>query len=126
MGLEELGFADASKETKRKAIQVIAVGILLITLLLAVTSYNAILTTNEQAGTADAVKEWLGDTSFQTVGIKIRPTVVDITIRGDSQVPPLTDLHEKLNTVYGHPVKINLHVIPYTSQSYPSSGSDNP
>jgi uncharacterized hydrophobic protein (TIGR00271 family) len=120
MGLEELGFADASKETKRKAIQVIAVGILLITLLLAVTSYNAILTTNEQAGTADAVKEWLGNGSFQTVGIKVRPTVVDITIRGDSQVPPLTELHEKLNTVYGHPVKINLHVIPYTSQSYPS------
>jgi uncharacterized hydrophobic protein (TIGR00271 family) len=120
MGLEELGFGDASKETKRKAIQVIAVGILLITLLLAVTSYNAILTTNEQAGTADAVKEWLGNGSFQTVGIKVRPTVVDITIRGDSQVPPLTELHEKLNTVYGHPVKINLHVIPYTSQSYPS------
>jgi len=120
MGLEELGFADASKETKRKAIQVIAVGILLITLLLAVTSYNAILTTNEQAGTADAVKEWLGNGSFQTVGIKVRPAVVDITIRGDSQVPPLTELHEKLNTVYGHPVKINLHVIPYTSQSYPS------
>jgi hypothetical protein len=115
-----LGFADASKETKRKAIQVIAVGILLITLLLAVTSYNAILTTNEQAGTADAVKEWLGNGSFQTVGIKVRPAVVDITIRGDSQVPPLTELHEKLNTVYGHPVKINLHVIPYTSQSYPS------
>ena len=35
MGLEELGFSDASKETKQKAIQVIVAGILLITLLLA-------------------------------------------------------------------------------------------
>ncbi len=119
MGLEELGFSDASREAKQKAIQLIVAGVLLITLLLAVTSYNAYLTTSQQTGTADAVRDWLGGTSFQTVGIKIRPTDVDITIRGDSRVPPLTDLHEKLNTLYGHPVKINLHVIPYTSQSFP-------
>ena len=120
MGLEKLGFIDASKDTKRKAIRVIVVGIILITLLLAVTTYNAYVTTNVQTGTADAVKEWLSETSdFQIVGIKVRPTDVDITIRGDSQVPPLTNLYTKLNTVHGHPVKINLHVIPFKSQSYP-------
>jgi hypothetical protein len=54
------------------------------------------------------------------VGIKVRPAEVDITIRGESQVPPLTNLYTKLNTVYGRPVKINLHVIPFNSQSYPS------
>jgi hypothetical protein len=66
------------------------------------------------------VKNWLGDTSFQVVGITIRPSEVDITIRGDNQVPPITNLYEKLNTLYGHSAKINLHVIPYKSQSYPS------
>jgi uncharacterized hydrophobic protein (TIGR00271 family) len=120
MGLEKLGFVDASQETKRTAIRVIIAGTILIALLLAGTTYNAFLTTNDQTGTADAVKEWFGESSFQVVGIKIRPTEVDITIRGDSQVPPLSNLHEKLNTLYGHPTKINLHVIPYQSQSYPS------
>jgi uncharacterized hydrophobic protein (TIGR00271 family) len=121
MGLEELGFVDVSNETKRKAIRVIIAGILLIGLLLAVTTYNAYVTTNEQTGTAVAVKEWLGNNStFQIVGIKVRPAEVDITIRGESQVPPLTILYTKLNTVYGRPVKINLHVIPFNSQSYPS------
>jgi hypothetical protein len=120
MGLERLGFVDANQDTKRKAIRVIIAGTILIALLLAGTSYNAFLTTNEQTGTADAVKEWFGEAAFQVVGIKIRPTEVDITIRGDSPVPPLSNLHEKLNTLYGHPTKINLHVIPYQSQSYPS------
>jgi hypothetical protein len=119
MGLEELGFTDASKETKRRAIQLIVAGVLLITLLLGVTSYNAYLTTSEQTGTADAVKNWLGDTSFQIVGIKVRPTEVDITIRGDSQVPPLENLYSRLSSLYGHPAKINLHVTPYQSQSFP-------
>ena len=119
MGLEELGFSDASKETKKKAIQVIVVGIILITLLLAGTTFNAFLRTSEQTGTADAVNDWLGDTSFQIIGIKIQPETVDITIRGEGQVPPMADLHAKLNTLYGHPAKINLHVTPYQSQSYP-------
>jgi len=94
MGLERLGFVDANQDTKRKAIRVIIAGTILITLLLAGTSYNAFLSTNEQTGTADAVKEWLGDASFQVVGITVRPSEVDITIRGDSQVPPLSNLHE--------------------------------
>jgi uncharacterized hydrophobic protein (TIGR00271 family) len=119
MGLERLGFVDANTQKKQMAIRVIVVGMIVISLLLAVTTYNAIVTTNEQAGTADAVAEWLGATSFQTVGIKIQASNVDITIRGDSDVPPLTNLSAKLNTLYGHPVKINLHVIPYRSQSYP-------
>ncbi len=125
MGLEKLGFVDANQDTKRTAIRVIIVGTLLITLMLAGTTYNAFLSTNEQTGTADAVKSWLGDTSFQVVGIKIRPSEVDITIRGDNQVPPLTSLHTRLNTLYGHPTKINLHVIPYKSQSYPSSADQS-
>jgi len=120
MGLEQLGFVDANQIAKRKAIRVIIAGTILIALLLAGTTYNAVLTTNDQTGTADAVKNWLGDTSFQVVGITIRPSEVDITIRGDNQVPPITNLYEKLNTLYGHPTKINLHVIPYKSQSYPS------
>jgi uncharacterized hydrophobic protein (TIGR00271 family) len=120
MGLERLGFVDANQNTKRKAIRVIIAGTILIALLLAGTTYNAFLSTNEQTGTSDAVKDWLGHTSFQVVGIKIRPSEVDITIRGDNQVPPLSNLHEKLNALYGHPTKINLHVIPYQSQSYPS------
>lgn len=119
MGLERLGFTDTNKETKRTAIRVIVAGTIIITLLLAFTSYNALLTTNQQTDTAAAVKEWLGDGSFQVVGIKIRPAGVEITIRGDSQVPPLADLYTRLNTVYGHPTKINLHVIPYQSKSYP-------
>jgi uncharacterized hydrophobic protein (TIGR00271 family) len=119
MGLEQFGFIDASKETKRTAIRVIVVGILLISLPLAITTYNAYLTTNEQAGTADAVNEWLGEGSFQTVGINVQSDKVDITIRGDSQAPPLANLYTKLNSLYGHPVKISLHVIPYKSQSYP-------
>jgi len=120
MGLERLGFIDANQEAKRRAIRVIIAGTLLITLLLTVTSYNAFLITNKQTGTADAVQEWLGDTSFQVIGFNIQPSVVDLTIRGDGQVPPLLNLYEKLNTLYGHPTKINLHVIPYQSQSYPS------
>ena len=86
-----------------------------------VTTYNAFLRTSEQTGTADAVNDWLGDTSFQIIGIKIQPETVDITIRGDGQVPPLAGLHEKLNILYGHPTKINLHVTPYQSQSFPES-----
>jgi uncharacterized hydrophobic protein (TIGR00271 family) len=120
MGLEQLGFVDASKRAKRTAIRVIVAGMLLIAVMLAVTSYNAYLTTDQQIETADAVHEWLGNTSFQTVGITIGPSGVDITLRGDRETPPLANLYTKLNTVYGHPTRITLHVIPYTSQSYPA------
>jgi uncharacterized membrane protein len=120
MGLERLGFVDGNQDTKRRVVRVIIAGTLLITLLLAGTTYNVWVKTSEQTGTADAVKDWLGDTSFQVVDIKIRPSEVDITIRGDDPVPPLKNLHTRLNALYGRPAKINLHVIPYASQSYPS------
>jgi hypothetical protein len=120
MGLERLGFPDASKATKRTTVRVIAGGILLITILFAVTTYNAYLTTNQQTGTADAVTEWLGNTSFPTVGITIRPSDVDRTIRKESEEPPLPNLYIKLNLLNGHQTKITLQVIPYKSQSYPS------
>ena len=120
MGLERLGFVDTNQDTKRRVIRVIIAGTLLITLLLAGTTYNAWVKTSELTSTADAVKDWLGDTSFQVVDIKIRPSEVDITIRGDDPVPPLNNLHTRLKALYNHPAKINLHVIPYASQSYPS------
>jgi uncharacterized hydrophobic protein (TIGR00271 family) len=120
MGLERLGFVDANQDTKRRVVRVIIAGTLLITLLLAGTTYNVWVKTSELTGTADAVTDWLGDTSFQVVDIKIRPSEVDITIRGDDPVPPLNNLHTRLNALYGRPAKINLHVIPYASQSYPS------
>ena len=120
MGLERLGFVDANQDTKRRVIRVIIAGTLLIALLLAGATYNAFVSTSELRGTADAVRDWVGDTSFQVVGIKIRPSEVDITIRGDGPVPPLSNLHARLNALYGSWAKINLHVIPYASQSYPS------
>jgi hypothetical protein len=76
--------------------------------------------TNQQTGTADAVTEWLGNTYFLTAGITIRPSDVDITVRGGSEVPPLTNLYTKLNILNGHQTKIALQVIPYKSQSYTS------
>jgi hypothetical protein len=121
MGLERSGFPDASKATKRTAVRVIAGGILLITILLAVTTGKAYLMTNQQTGTADAVTEWLGNTSFPTAGSTIRPSDVDLTIRGGSEVPPLTNLYTKLNILHGHQTKITLQVIPHKTQSYSSS-----
>jgi uncharacterized hydrophobic protein (TIGR00271 family) len=119
MGLERLGFVDTNQDTKRRVIRVIIAGTLLIALLLAGATYNAWVETSELTGTADAVRDWLGDTSFQVVDIRIRPSEVDVTIRGDDPVPPLNNLHTRLNALYGSPAKINLHVIPYASQSYP-------
>ncbi len=47
MGLERLGFVDANQDTKRRVVRVIIAGTLLITLLLAGTTYNAWVKTSE-------------------------------------------------------------------------------
>jgi len=119
MGLQRTSTADAKGEVRQRAIRYILAGTLIITVLLVLTSYNAFQTTNNQFIASTTVTEWLGTAPFQVSNVNTNGVDVSVTIVGNGDVPPVADLAKRLEAAFGHPVIINLHVIPQTSTVYP-------
>jgi len=119
MGLQKYSTPDVEREVRQKAIRYILAGTLIITVLLVVTTFNAFQTTNNQYIASTTVTEWLGTAPFQVSSVSTNGIDVSITLVGNGNVPPVADLEVMLSQAFGHPVIINLHVIPQTSVIYP-------
>jgi len=119
LGLHRFSTVKKEDFTHQKAIRVIIAGTLLITIILAVATFNAVQTTVEQNNAVDAVNTWIGDRSYEEGGVNIQGSFVGVTIRGEGQLPPIKDLAVLLEQALGHPVIVNLRIVPEQIQRYP-------
>jgi uncharacterized hydrophobic protein (TIGR00271 family) len=119
LGLHQ--FTPTKKEdfTHQKAVRVIILGTILIAVILGVATFNAVQTTNEQVNAVSAVNTWIGNSSYQVVTVGTDGTLVDVTIRGEGPLPPIGELAVLLEQNIGHPVVVNLRVVPEQIQRYP-------
>jgi uncharacterized hydrophobic protein (TIGR00271 family) len=119
MGLGPLPVSDMEEKTRKKAIQAIVIGTVIIFAILAFTGYSAFEATRESLSIRNAAKEWVTGTPFQVTGVQANETIIDVSIRGEG-TPPSIDLlaGSIVKKISRRPLTIRIHIMPQKEVVY--------
>jgi uncharacterized hydrophobic protein (TIGR00271 family) len=119
LGLSRAATRETRGTARRNAFLVIALGVLIVTVPLAITGVRIAADTRAQLQSQEAVRIWLANTSYKIRDIQATGDQINVIIIGSGDPPAFADLVARLNSRLQHPVKVNLDVIPSTSMTYP-------
>jgi len=87
-------------------------GILLITIPLTLSAYQAVIHAAENNNATSEVGQWLEGTSYRVVTVNVNDRVVIATVEGAGELKPTQQLANQLAGALGHPVVVNLRMLP--------------
>lgn len=105
--------ADYSK-ARRRGFALIVVAALLITIPLAVTSYQNVRQAIADENAYKELRLWLAGTRYHVVDVQVRGEEVNATVEGTGELQPVQTLADRLARVLQSPVLVRLRVIPET------------
>jgi uncharacterized hydrophobic protein (TIGR00271 family) len=120
-GLGKLAATQEQTSLRKKGLVVFVVGILLITIPLAATTYQAITHTMETGRATAEVEGWLEGSLYRVATVEVNDRIVTTTIEGSGELSTVQELAGRLARAFGHPVLVNVRVI-----SAQTSTSDTP
>ena len=97
---------------RHRAFLLIVVGLLFVTIPLALTAYQNVLSVKENVQATVEVQQWLADTSYRVDTVNANDGVVEVTVEGTGQLKPTQQLANELAVALDHPVVVELHVLP--------------
>jgi uncharacterized hydrophobic protein (TIGR00271 family) len=112
VGLGRLASAQEQTRLRRRGFIVFAVGVLLVTIPLAVTAYQRVVHATDNDNATTAVQRWLAGTSYRIVTVNVSDRLVTTSIEGSGDVKPLQQLANQLALVLHHPVQVYLTELP--------------
>jgi uncharacterized membrane protein len=110
-----LGKSVVSREQGRfrsRALLLIVVGFLLVTIPLSLTAYQNVMSARENAQATVEVQKWLAGTSYQVDTVNVNDGVVMVTVEGTGTMKPAQQLANQLAIALGQPVVVELRVLP--------------
>jgi len=123
-----LGLSAASTETlgtraRRRAFASIAVGMLIVIIPLAATTYAVANETRAEIQTQQFALRWLEDTGYRLNRLDADGQLVKVLVSGTGDVPPLSDLPDGLRElVVG--LDLDISVVPNQVLRYPEEGTE--
>jgi uncharacterized hydrophobic protein (TIGR00271 family) len=106
-----LGFAAADPEQarlRRRGMIVFAVGILIVAIPLAATSYQAVERRLETISATETVEEWLDGTTYGVITVNVNGQDVTATVAGNGELKPVRELAVRLADTLKRPVVVNV------------------
>jgi uncharacterized hydrophobic protein (TIGR00271 family) len=97
---------------RRRAFQLIVVGLLLVCIPLSLLAYQSVLSAGENAHATAEVQQRLAGTSYQVDTVNTNDEAVEVTVEGNGPLKPAQQLANQLAVALGHPVVVELRVIP--------------
>jgi hypothetical protein len=88
------------------------VGLLFVSIPLSLTAYQNVIGARENAHATAEVQQWLAGTSYQVDTVNASGGVVEVTVEGIGQMKPAEQLANHLAVALGHPVVVELRVLP--------------
>jgi hypothetical protein len=79
---------------------------------LSLTAYQNVMSARENAQTTVEVQQWLAGTSYRVDTVNANDGVVEVTVEGTGQMKPAQQLANQLAVALGHPVVVELRVLP--------------
>jgi len=111
MGYNRAAISIEHGKTRRRAIAVVVVAILLVCVPLGITSYQVATSRILEQRTQTATLKWLDGSKYVVHSIEADNSTVQITIAGDGPMPEFNELLTDLGSTAGK-VKVDLKVVP--------------
>ena len=121
LGLGKASIPEVSRAARRRAYMAITIGVLIITIPLAVTSSRLVSQSQMQRQVSAAVTSWAAEVGYDVMEIEIDFVSgrIDITVSGTEQSQPsFTELVIDLENTRGTPVDVQLEIIPSQIETY--------
>ena len=112
IGLGKLAGAQEHTRIRRRGLALFVVGILLVSIPLTLTTYQAVTRTTDNHKATAEVEAWLEDTSYQVVTVNVNDRLVITTIEGSGELKPTQQLANQLAVALDRPVLVNLRTLP--------------
>lgn len=106
-----LGFVAADPEQsrlRRRGMVVFALGILIVAIPLALTSYEAVERRLQTISAAETVEAWLDDSAYEVINVNVNGQDVTATVAGSGELKPVRELAASLAAALGRPVVVNV------------------
>ncbi|MDY6796610.1 MAG: DUF389 domain-containing protein [Actinomycetota bacterium] len=116
MGYGSASLGLVSPKARRLSITVVIIVTLIIAMPLAVSGYNIYAKETLKRDTQNAINQWIGDTDYDIVSVKISGGEVNVIIAGQGNLPPFKELLADLEERAGK-VKLNMQVVPEVRMS---------
>jgi uncharacterized hydrophobic protein (TIGR00271 family) len=112
LGLGRSVVSYAQGRFRSRAFLLIVVSLLLISIPLSLVAYQNVLHARENAHATEEVQQWLASTTYQVDTVNANDGVVEVTVEGTCQIKPAQQLANQLAVALGHPVVVELRVLP--------------
>jgi uncharacterized hydrophobic protein (TIGR00271 family) len=112
LGLGKLEVAQKQGRVRRSGLALFIFGILLVTIPLTVSTFQAVTRILANQSATAEVQQWLEGTSYQVVTVNVNDKVVSATVEGSGELKPAQLLADQLAATLNRPVVLNLRVLP--------------
>ena len=129
LGLGQASIPEASRATRRRAYVAITIGVLIITIPLALTSSRLVSQSQMQRQISAVVTSWAAEARYAVMQVEIdfASGRIDITVSGtEKSQPSFAELVADLETTRGVPVDVKLEIIPSQIQTYFGTAVESP
>ena len=118
LGLSAATMKDLERKARRSAFMLIAIGILLVTIPLGVTSIRVFKQNLIMRETIQLAEEWMEGTGYGISRVDVNGDQVDLVIYGSGERPQLSELGDQLDASLDQPFIIELVVLPSVREEY--------
>jgi uncharacterized hydrophobic protein (TIGR00271 family) len=128
-GVNARRLSPAEGTTRKRALQVAVIGIIVVGILLGLNGYRTLDQDRETALARNVITSWLDGTFYTVSSVTLvfqpgdftlrGPSHVGITIVGQGDVPEMEPLVEDLEATLGHPVTVEIRAVPEEILMYP-------
>jgi uncharacterized hydrophobic protein (TIGR00271 family) len=109
----------------RKAFRAIALGMLLVVIPLAITTYKMLDVIDLQNNSQIIVSDWLMGSEYKLHTLDVSNSSIDIVIAGVGDTPDFLLLVEELNSLLTNTMTVRLNAVQSQYEQYPTEDSEN-
>ena len=118
LGLSTATMKGLTRDARRGAFVLIALGILLVAIPLGATSIRFFEDNLVKRETIQLAREWMQGTSYVIDRVRVAGDQVNLVIYGSGDRPALSELGDRLSASLDEPVDINLVIVPSAYENY--------
>jgi uncharacterized hydrophobic protein (TIGR00271 family) len=112
VGVGRVAVSVEQMRVRRRGMALFVAGILLVSIPLSVTAYEAVARATKTNRATAEVRHWLDGTAYQLVAVNVNDRIVIATVEGTGELKPLQQLANQIAQALGHPVNVNLRALP--------------
>ena len=121
-GANALKITESQAEARKRAYVVAIISSIVVMLMLATTSIQAVRNNQRNSIAQSTVNDWLGDSDYDVTSMIVRYPGVIVTVAGTGELAPVEELAQELSRNMGSDVSVLLRKLIREKESYPETG----